>query len=143
MTKAITVQASSTIFCIDIQYIENIFKDDESTRSFLLELEKSDASSRPKLFSLSKLIGRKDDNGSKQHKLVMLKSEDSTIGLLVDNIGTPGVLDEDSILSLPPALTEECFDFFPEIAIVDGAAVPILTPASIRLLCGKNSEKAD
>lgn len=141
MTKTITIQAYSTTFCVDIQYIENIFKDVESTRSFLAELEKSDAASRPKLFSLSKLVGQKDNTDNKPKQLVMLRSKDSTVGLLVDNIGAPAVLAEDSILSLPPALPKECFDFFPKIAVIDGTAMPVLTPESILLLSEKTPEK--
>jgi hypothetical protein len=141
MTKIITVQACSSMFCLDIQYIENIFKDAESSQSFLSELEKSDASSRPKLLLLSRLIGKKEDKDGKQKKLVMLRVKDSTMGLLVDNIGTPAVLAQDSILSLPPAFAKECFDVFPQIAIIDGAALPVLTPESILQLSERNAFK--
>ena len=138
MIKAITIQACSTIFCVDMQYIESIHKGTASTRSFLSELKKNGNESTHKIFSLSRLIDKERKEKSEQQKLIMLRSKDCIVGLLVDSIGPPAELADNSILPLPPALTKKCFDYFPEVAVIEGAAVPLLTPENIHLLTTTN-----
>ena len=132
--KAVTIQACSTTFCVDAQHIESIHNDSRSARSFLSELKKNDDASNPKIFSLSRLIGKQANGNGEQQKLILVRGKDSIIGLLVDTIGHTAELPADAIHALPPALSKKCFDCFPEIAVIEETAVPFLTPESIHLL---------
>lgn len=144
MKKAITVASGSSLFCIDIDQIESLHTDSESTDEMLAKLKTTNEISGEngtglQFISLSAVVDAQEDLSNRQ-QLIMLQHNDSGVGLLVSNIGNTFEVSDDAVLPLPKAFSRICHKCFPLVVVHERAAIPLLTAESV-LSLGRIKQK--
>ena len=133
------VTAGTDRFCVDMKYVQSMHEDDGAIEKMVPDLGPEDTAHggtvpESPVISLHNLINGNDTDTDSGSQLIVLKDGDVRCILQVHAMVVAEEIAPEALQEMPMAFSGSCRDCFPDVAVFENEAIPVVTPRSIMKL---------